>query len=166
MKCPKCALFNPPGAEFCDCGYSFTGASPRKDVPNISFEERSWTIALNLAGLLTLLNFYLGIVAVFAIWLVKRREFQFLNHFGKNAINFWAMNVVYKLCLLTISLAILSLPESADFRVTSGFVLAMSYLAAFGSILVCVGCIYSIIGATKANEGKVFSYPGGISFFR
>ena len=28
-ECPSCSLLNPPGAETCDCGYSFTGRTSR-----------------------------------------------------------------------------------------------------------------------------------------
>ncbi len=28
MECPQCRLFNPPTAQFCDCGYDFHGKRP------------------------------------------------------------------------------------------------------------------------------------------
>ncbi len=44
--CPQCALVNPPSAELCDCGYSFTtgrvGASPLS--PKELAQRKPWRL--------------------------------------------------------------------------------------------------------------------------
>jgi len=163
VTCPNCALSNVDSAEFCDCGFSFTGAPSRNLVTN---EERTWTVFLHLAGLLSFVNIGLGTLIMLGLWLVKRREFAFLRESGRLALNYWlGINLIKMLVAGAGALGAIN-AESLTPSAVAPVLYALNFFLAATTVMIYLGCLYAILAAVKANEGKLFSYPGAIPLLR
>ena len=107
-------------------------------------DERLWGMLTHLSSLG---GYVLGIfwwVPPLVIWLVKRDESRFLDHQGREALNFQ----------LTMFLGILlSIP------------LAFVFIGIFTMIGISIyALVYTIIAGLKANEGVWYRYPFSIKF--
>lgn len=99
----------------------------------IQKEERT------LAMLIYLISFFTAFIGPLIIWLLKKDDSDFIDHHGREYLNFLISFTVY-----TIISAILIL-------VLIGFFL----LAVFG----IVGFILTIIAAVKAYDGEYYRFP-------
>lgn len=167
MNCPKCSLFNEPNADFCDCGYPLRGQPvPEKVGPITTSDERLWGGLVLAAGLLVLLNTYLGVAVVFVLWIIKRKDLPNVDTIGKNALNYWF--TVLLLNLVTMGAAGLGLAalNSGATQGSTGMMAAMGGLAILTLIAQWAGVVFSIIGLVKWSDGKFFKFPGAIPFLR
>ena len=133
-------------------------ARPRKrrsDAPTA--DDRQMAMFIYLSGLL--LGFVVGPVSFAAplvIWLMKRDQSKFIDHHGKEVLNF------------TITLAIVGL--------AIGFVGAPLAILTFGLGLLIViplamalgiyHLVMTIIGAVKANNGEWYEFPISIRLIK
>jgi hypothetical protein len=62
MQCPKCRLISPPGAERCDCGYSFVTRTVDRPAPGLEGIARAARILWLLGGL-QVASIVLGVAA-------------------------------------------------------------------------------------------------------
>jgi uncharacterized protein len=108
-------------------------------------EQKTFSIIMHLSPIigmmLSWLTYvpFLGILAPLGLWLWKREESAFLDRHGKEALNF----------CITASLA--------------GLIALPTVLICIGALLVpaifVTACVFNVIGAVKASEGKFFRYP-------
>jgi uncharacterized Tic20 family protein len=117
-----------------------SGVSPGKDA-------RTWGMICHLSALSGYLIPvpFANIVVPFAVWLAKRNSDPFIDHHGRESLNFQVtMLGVMILCAMLIPLFI-------------------------GLILLPIVYIYSlvrvIIAAIRANDGEYYWYPRRIAFF-
>lgn len=108
--------------------------------------ERNWAMACHLSALSGYIIPLGWIIGPLVIWLMKREEYEFVNHQGKEALNFQISVLIYGivsaiLCLLLI-----------------GFLLLFA-LAVFHLIMV-------IVASVKASSGIRYRYPLTIRFFK
>ncbi len=107
----------------------------------VTQEERTWALFAHLSGLLATLFTGLGFLGPLIIWLIKKDSSSFVDHHGKEALNF-QLNM---LILFVISLAFT--------LVTCGFAFPLPLA------VVVLNIVFSIIATLKANEGKLYEYP-------
>ena len=111
------------------------------------------------------------------LWLVKRKDSKFIDHHGKEALNFgfgcdyWTILCVlwWMLALLLFSSAVSSI-SSGD---VSGFAAGWGAAAITSCVLYLIGLalglyflIICIIAMIKANQGEWFRYPLSIRMIR
>lgn len=115
----------------------------------IPAEYRTW-------GMLTHLSSFAGAMVALAflgplvMWLIKKDEHPFLDHHGKEALNFNLSLLLYMVIGIVASI------------LTLGFGLLAFLPALFVGFIVWVVC--SIQGAIKANNGEGYRYPITIRF--
>lgn len=86
------------------------------------------------------------------MWLVKREEHPFLDHHGKEALNFQVSMLMYGIVGFVLAI------------VTFGLGLLVVIPAAI--VLGLVWLVAPIIAAVKASNGEGFRYPVTIRFLR
>src|SRR5690625_314569 len=92
-----------------------------------------------LGMLLFLLSFFTAIVGPLIIWLLKRSESSFIDHYGKEYFN------------MIISYFVYGIIASILMFVGIGFIIA--------PILALMGFIFTIVGAIKAYQGEFYRIP-------
>ena len=129
----------------------------RKRSSGVTPEDRQMAMFIYLSGLL--LGFVVGPLAFIGplvLWLMKRDESKFVDHHGKEVLNF------------TITMAIAGL--------ALGFVGAPVVLLTFGIGLLIVlplamglgiyNLVLTIMGAVKANNGEWYEFPISIRLIK
>ena len=99
-----------------------------------------------LVHLLALLT---GIIGVLIIWLVKKDQSRFVDHHGKEALNFQLTVIIS--CLALIMLGIMTFV---------GLIIAIPMVWVIGIIAL----IFEIIACLAANRGEWHRYPMTIRF--
>ncbi|MCS6978021.1 MAG: DUF4870 domain-containing protein [Gemmatales bacterium] len=116
-------------------------SSPSEPVP-VTQEERTWGLFAHLSGLLaTFVTAGFGFLGPLIIWLAKKDTSKFVDYHGKEALNF------------QLNMLILSVIAVAATIITCGFAFPLPMA------VVVINCVFSIIAALKANEGKLYEYP-------
>lgn len=123
---------------------------PSVDHPSgIPSEYRTW-------GMLTHLSSFAGAMVALAfvgplvMWLIKKDEHPFLDHHGKEALNFNLSLLLYGVIGIVAAILTIGL----------GFIIVLP--AALVGFVVWVVC--TIQGAIKANNGEGYRYPITIRF--
>lgn len=145
-----------PGAGGAAGGY---GPPPAPHPSGLSSEVRGWAIGAHLGGLVlgVLTAAFLGFLAPMLVWLLKRDEHAYLDHHGKEALNFQLTVIV-----AVVVAALLTVPAILFGVLTLGigFVVVGALLLA----AVIVWFVFPIMGAVKAANGEGFRYPLSIRF--
>lgn len=126
-------------------------------------EERTWGVLTHLAGIIGLfiISSVGNIIATLVIWLIKRDESSFLNHQGKEALNFQitvslvtlALHIIYAVTWGMWSFGQMFWhPGFGDWR-------HFSWNAGGTGLVWLLNVIFSIIAATRANNGIAYTYP-------
>jgi uncharacterized protein len=102
-------------------------------------DERNWGMLCHLSIFSGLLIPLANIIAPLIIWLIKRDEMPFVNHNGKEALNF---QITYLIAFIV---------SSALTTVLIGFLML--------AVLVPAWVILTIIATVKASKGEYYRYP-------
>jgi len=100
----------------------------------------TWAMLCHLLGLCALIGIPFGnILGPLVVWLVKRKEFDFVDEQGKEALNFQISITVY------------------------GIIAAMLIVVLIGWFLLIAlaiaDIVFIIIASMKANDGESYRYP-------
>jgi uncharacterized Tic20 family protein len=110
------------------------------DLPELTNDAKNWAMFCHLAGLFGFGLPLVGhVVGPLIIWALKRDEHPFIDHQGKEAINFQISMVIY-MALVTPTLCIVI-----------GFVLL--------PVLLVTDVVLIIIAAVAASRGEAYRYP-------
>ncbi|MCP3900075.1 MAG: DUF4870 domain-containing protein [Desulfobacteraceae bacterium] len=100
----------------------------------------TWAMVCHLLGLCTFVGIPFGnIIGPLVVWLIKGKEFDFVDEQGKEALNFQISMTIYGLVAGFLCLFII------------GFFLLFA--------LVIADVVFIIIAAMKTNEGESYRYP-------
>jgi uncharacterized Tic20 family protein len=110
-------------------------------------DERTMAMLCHLLGLLT------GFVGPLILWLVKKDESRFIDHHGKEALNFQITYIVVMLAA-SVVVFVLCIVVIGFFLIPILFVLPVLVIVA--GIMACI----------SANRGEWSRYPGCIRFIQ
>ncbi len=132
---------------------------PPPHPSGLSSEVRGWAIGAHIGALVlgTLSAAVLGFLAPLLVWLLKREEHGFIDHHGKEALNF-QLTVI----LAVVVGAVLAIPAMLFGVVTLGIGFIIVAIVLLGAT--AVWFIFPIIGAVKASNGEGWRYPLTIRF--
>jgi uncharacterized Tic20 family protein len=108
-------------------------------------ETRQWATFLHLSLLAGVLVPGAGFVLPIVLWQLKKNELPGIDAHGKVVANWIASSLIYGLVCGMLIVFLVGLP----------------LLGALG----IVGIVFPIIGAVKAHDGELWSYPLSIRFF-
>jgi uncharacterized protein len=102
-------------------------------------ESRLWASVAHISALAGLVIPFGCIVGPLIVWLIKREEMPFVEHQGKEALNFNISMTIYMLVAGVLILVLIGIP------LLIGLVIAWLILV--------------ILATVKANEGIAYRYP-------
>ncbi len=114
-------------------------ATPDGGVVENDKEARTWGMVAHLSGLVGLLGVP-PVAGPLVVWLVKKKDFPFVDDQGKEAINF---HITVLIALAACVPAILCV--------------GLGVVAMIGVGIAAT--VFTIIGAMKANQGIAYRYP-------
>lgn len=109
----------------------------KKKTPN---QAHTWAMLCHLLGLCAFVGIPFGnIIGPLVVWLIKGKEYDFVDEQGKEALNFQIAITIY------------------------GFIAALLVLLFIGWILLfalaIADVVFIIIASMKANDGESYRYP-------
>jgi len=117
-------------------------------------DARTWATICHLSALLMLVGVPAGnILGPLVIWLVKRKEYEFVDDQGKEALNF---QITFTICAIALFLLIFLLIFGAPYRYQPHVVFPVMLLM-MGLVILDIGLV--IMAAIKSNDGILYRYP-------
>jgi uncharacterized Tic20 family protein len=114
--------------------------------------DRTWQVAAHLSALVMLVGIP-SVVGPLVVWLVRRQDPAVEPH-AREALNFHVSLLIYGFAA-TIAIVLLSI-------VLIGLILAIPVGLAFLAALI----VFPIIGASRAGNGELYSYPFNLRLIR
>jgi len=114
--------------------------APEADIAEISSDEKTMAILAHVLGIVSMF------VGPLIIWLIKKDESKFVDHHGKEALNFQILITglyILGTILTTIIIGVCIYP-----------------IAAIAAI------VFGIMAAVAANKGEWYKYPVSIRFIK
>ena len=112
----------------------------------VSQDDQTMGMLVHLLSILT------GIIGVLIIWLVKKDQSRFVDHHGKDALNF-------QLTLMLVSFTMVAL---GFLTLGVGLIVAIPLLWVMG----IVALVLEIMACMAANRGEWYTYPMTIRFIK
>ena len=103
-----------------------------------------------------LLGIFTGFIGPLIVWMMKRDESKFVNHHGKEVINFCITLIIPVLALVMVGCPLVFITWGL-----AGFIVGPLFLAVNVYALVMM-----ILGATKANQGLWWEFPISIRMIK
>ena len=121
-------------------------------------------LLIHLSAFLGYLFPFGGVVGPLVIWESKKRESDFLDKNGKEAINF---NLSFLLYTFVLGLSILPFAFRSIFSEIHHIDLfGMISMGSIIGVLAMIKFVLIILAAIKANQGEVYKYPLTIKFIK
>jgi hypothetical protein len=121
-----------------------TFAPPPPGAPEPTSDEKL------LAVLAYVLSLVAGVVAPLVIWLVKRQESSYVDHHGRESLNFQ----------ITVLVAAVVVGVLMCIPFAGLLAIPLALAVSVGNLVLC------ILGTIRANEGVRWRYPVSIRFVR
>lgn len=118
---------------------------PSRPAPGVGGAMASTADDRTMGVLCHVLSLFTGFLGPLIVWLIKRDQSPFVDHHGKQALNFCISMLIYWM-IAFISLFVLI-----------GFILL--------PVLFVWGIVMPIVAAASANRGELYRYPLTIPFF-
>ncbi|WP_395060105.1 DUF4870 domain-containing protein [Flavobacterium sp.] len=148
-----------------------------------SNKEKNYASFIHLSALTKYLIPFGNYILPIVLWGSKKDSSEFINHNGKQVLNFQLSMLLYSILLLIVSIPTLLFSifnnvsfdeiENGDFlieKLSSGNITGIVTIALVAIGLFCFMKIAEffliIYGAIKANEGESFKYPLTINFLK
>lgn len=156
MTCHNCGAAVAADATTCaTCGAALARSTPPPSAAAgavaLPSDVRTWAMAAHISapvlGFLSAgLLFFLGPLLV---WLIKRNDHPFIDHHGREAVNFNLSMVIYGIALMVVAVPLGLL--------TLG--LGLIPLLLLAAAIAVAWLIFSIVAAVKASKGESYRYP-------
>ena len=105
---------------------------------------------------------FAGVICPLIMWNSKKNQDFFIHAHGRNIFNWMFSAIIYSLIIIGIVIALFAIFSFSD--LTRLILLGLSVFLLFG-ILFC-SLLFTIIGAWRAYQKKLFSYPFTIAFIK
>jgi len=123
------------------------GAKFKKTVDDVATDTNMWGMFIHLSQFAGLMIPYAGLILPIVLWQIKKDESKVIDQHGRIVTNWIITETIVLIALFILTVITFGL---------GGIV-----LFAFGIVAV----VFPIMGAVKANNGEVWSYPMSIKFF-
>jgi len=116
------------------------------DQATKNIKENDWAMIIHLSQFAGYFVPFFGFAVPIIIWFLKKEESQTLNRHGRIVINWMLSELLYTLLCIPFIFILIGYPALL--------------------LVLFLGVLYPIIGAIKAKEGIVWSYPLSIPFLK
>lgn len=125
--------------------------APITHPSGLSADVRTYGMLIHLSAFAASLA-AVGFVGPLIMWLIKREEHPFLDHHGREALNFNLSILLYG--VIGVALSVLTLGVGLVVVIPGAVVIGVMWF------------VTTIIAATKANAGEGYRYPMSIRFIK
>lgn len=115
-------------------------------MESLTKDHKNFAMFCHLIALAGLIIPFGSIIGPLVLWLMKREESDFINHHGKESLNFQISVIIYGIIAAILTLIII------------GFILAI--------ILGILWFVFIIVAALKTSDGEMYRYPFTIRFVK
>ena len=122
------------------------GANGKSSARYWGMDEPTFSMLLHLSSFLSIAVPFAGIVLPVVMWATNKNESPIIDAHGKNVINWMISFIIYAVVSVLLFLVIIGIPMLV-------------------ALFIC-SIVFTIMGAVKANNGKVWKYPMSIQFFK
>ncbi len=138
--------------------------------PTVSSSEKTNAMIIHLSGLSNLIIPLGNIILPIILWQVMKKDSEFCDDQGKEAVNFNLSYLLYNILLLIVSggsviTALIGAGKEnvpAILASSSGLIISLLIL----SVLFIIKFIFIIIAAVRSNSGDRYRYPLIIRFIK
>lgn len=120
--------------------------SSSANQPPTDSSDRNWAMAIHLSAFSGYIIPFGGLFGPLIIWLTKRNQHVFIDHHGKEAVNFRISLLIYFIAAFLLCFVLI------------GFLFLFA--------LAIMDIILTIIAAIKASDGEKYQYPLSIRFIK
>ena len=117
-------------------------------IASVNEEDKTMGMLIHLLALLT------GFIGVLILWLMKKDQSRFVDHHGREALNFMLSLLLYSICVMALIMVVGILTLGLGFFI----LFPVYFLLIIGSI------ILEILACMAANRGEWHRYPITIRF--
>jgi len=114
----------------------------------VSEEDKTMGMLIHLLALLT------GFIGVLILWLMKKDQSRFVDHHGRESLNFMLSLLLYSICMMALLMVVGILTLGIGFFIF----FPVYFLLIIGSI------VLEILACMAANRGEWHRYPITIRF--
>ena len=107
---------------------------------------KPWGMDLKQFTILMHLSQFLGLILPIIMWLTNREESRTIDRHGKSIVNWMLSFTIYFIGAAILSIVLIGIPMIIG--------------------LLVVNLIFVILGAVRASEGQLFTYPMSINFIK
>lgn len=119
---------------------------PPPPGPGPTSDDRTWGTMAHASALIAMLVGGLMVLGPLVVWLVKKDQSPYVAHHGREALNFQITMLIVFAVLVAVGFATCGI----------GFIAL--------PVAAVVNIVLTIIGAMKANEGVLWTYPFALRF--
>jgi len=106
----------------------------------VTSDDRTYALIMHLGG------FFASVFVPLIMWLIKKNDSPFIDHHGRQSLNFHISYFIYTLVSFVLMLVLI------------GFFLLLAVVAGY--------FIFTIIAAVEANKGNYYKFPLVIPFLQ
>ena len=140
--CPACSARLDQQATTCpQCGATLTGGGTNETTETraVDQEIRNTAVAAHLSTFAGLVVPFGSVIGPLAVWLTRRDQDPFIDHAGREALNFGISIAIYGSLLLVAALMLVGIP--------------------FLIVGVVAWVVLASLAAAKASQGQAYRYP-------
>lgn len=109
-------------------------------------EQKTFLLLMHLSQLANFVIPFGGLILPLVMWTTNKQESDEIDRHGKTILNWVFSAIIYTIICVVLSIIV---------------------IGAFGLIILgIVNLVFVVIGAIKANEGVLWTYPASIKFFK
>lgn len=116
-------------------------------------DEKTFGMLCHLSALAGLFFPFGNFLGPLIVWLIKKDSSTFIDGEGKSAMNFQLTVLIANCVLLILGIILSFICIGIVFFILMGVVFIVTY-------------VYAVIAGISANEGKPYSYPYSMKFFK
>ena len=131
-------------------------------LDGLKMPVNKFTSLMYISQFLNLFIPFAGVICPLIMWNSKKNQDFFIHAHGRNIFNWMFSAIIYSLIIIGIVIALFAIFSFSDF--TRLILLGLSVFLLIG-ILFC-SLLFTIIGAWRAYQKKLFSYPLTIAFIK
>ena len=121
-------------------------AKPAPAEPRPALDVNSWGLFIHLSQFFAVLLPIAGLVVPLILWQIKKDQSEIIDRHGKVVMNWILTEFILLLIIIPFCFILVGFPLL--------FILGV------------LGIVFPIIGAIKASDGEVWSYPCSIRFLK
>lgn len=127
----------------------------------LGLQENTYCMLMHLSLLLAIVHPFIGIVIPVVGWALNKDTYLSVDNNGRVIINWVISMCIYSLILFSISIPM-------GFSMAFNFGNPLSMFSAFIPLIILgvLNLIFIVMGALKANDGKVSNYPLSFRFVK